>query len=397
MKYTYDKIEQILLDKGYTVIKDEYINHKEKIPCCDNEGYKVLIVFNKIIHSNSKPMRFHCSNPYTIDNINHYAELNGLASKCISKEYIDTHQILDFLCDCGTEFKTTWNCFQSRHKIMCDDCVKKNVATSLGLDIIKQRLFNYGLSIIPDCEGDVYIRPYQIRCIDTEGYKYIAKRDAVSNKKRPAFVHKSNPYSIYNINLYLQKYFDKEYICLSETYENSDSELTIQHNCGRTFPATWRNLNRKATVNEPNRHGTKCPFCEANRLESAHALILKQVWAHEVLGTICEDRSCVNPKTNCAMPTDIVNHNLKIAIEIQSWFHDKDIRDRWWKDQYKQQYWISQGYDFFAIDHRKFTVIGLIQLFFPYIKEVPDYVDVQYSNKMNEKIIQEILMNRTLN
>lgn len=71
----------------------------------------------------------------------------------------------------------------------------------------------------------------------------------------------------------------------------------------------------------------QCPFCSKFHLESYHASVLKQIFIHKYPDTSLEDRSCINPKTNRALPTDIVNHNLKIAIEIQSGYHDKPEKE----------------------------------------------------------------------
>lgn len=107
--------------------------------------------------------------------------------------------------------------------------------------------------------------------------------------------------------------------------------------------------------------------------ESNHATALKQVWMHEEPDTVCEDRSCISTITGCALPTDIVNHRLKIAIEIQSAFHDVDYQMI--KDKIKKNYWIERGYSFYAVDHRDYTIIDMIKIFFPYISEIPEYVD----------------------
>ena len=89
-------------------------------------------------------------------------------------------------------------------------------------------------------------------------------------------------------------------------------------------------------------------------IESSHALVLKQVWLYEYPDTITEDKSCINPLTNHPLPTDIVNHNLKIAIEIQSWFHD--FKDQQEKDEIKRNFWINKGYSFYALDQRDYTI-----------------------------------------
>lgn len=171
---------------------------------------------------------------------------------------------------------------------------------------------------------------------------------------------------------------------------NAHSEFELlHHKCGRTFKSKWCNIYRNPSEKEKNRHGTRCPFCNANQLESSHALVLKQVWQHEKIGTIIEDKSCINPHTNHPLPTDIVNHDEKIAIEIQSWFHD--FEDQKIKDKIKKEYWLNRGYKFYAIDQRDYTILEMIQIFFPYISSIPEYIDFGYSNKINDVMIQDLL------
>ena len=89
------------------------------------------------------------------------------------------------------------------------------------------------------------------------------------------------------------------------------------------------------------------------------------------------------------MPTDIVNHNLKIAIEIQSAYHDKKEQKE--KDLVKKNFWINNGYDFFALDIRKYTVLEMCKIFFPYLEEIPDYVDYNFSNCVDFNLVQNYL------
>jgi hypothetical protein len=132
-----------------------------------------------------------------------------------------------------------------------------------------------------------------------------------------------------------------------------------------------------------------CPNCDKKKIESTHASVLKQVFKHEYPDTILEDKSCINIKTKRSLPTDIVNHNLKIAIEIQSQYHDtqtqKDV------DQYKKDFWIKSGYKFFDPDIREYSILELIQLFFPHIDSIPKYIDYNFSNCINHVKVQELL------
>lgn len=239
-----------------------------------------------------------------------------------------------------------------------------------------------------------YKNPHsKLICETKDGYKVIGSLDKLMNRGHNfPIIHKSNPYSIYNIKKMVHNFTFGEFDCISDEYDGNNKDLLFRHNiCGRTFSNKWINISRgryKNNVGE-NKTGLFCPHCQTKQLESMHALILKQVWIHEEPDTIVEDGSCYNPNTGHQLPTDIVNHRLKIAIEIQSWFHDKKKQKE--KDMIKKQFWINNGYHFYAIDHRDYSVIEMIQLFFPYIDTIPSYIDYDYSNKFDTVTAQKLL------
>lgn len=239
-----------------------------------------------------------------------------------------------------------------------------------------------------------YINPHsKLTCVDENGYLVLGNLDKLLNRgSRFPVVHSSNPYSIDNIKKIVNDLTSGEFECLSDEYVSNNKPLTFMHNvCGRTFENKWINICRGRYRNNPgtNKTGLFCPHCQTKQLESMHALVLKQVWLHEEPDTVVEDDSCVNPLTGCRLPTDIVNHRLKISIEIQSWFHDKEEKSL--RDEIKKRFWVDSGYDFYAIDHRDYSVIEMIQLFFPHITRIPDYIDYDYSNKFDTIKAQELL------
>lgn len=253
-------------------------------------------------------------------------------------------------------------------------------------DVLKE----YGYTYI---SGEYKTTKSKMKCYDKEGYVVYPCLDKLLNsQKRPRIVDKNNPSSIQNINKYLSENTNNEYSCISKEYKDNKSPLKILHKkCGRTFENSWINIGRGRYIDRGglNKTGAFCPFCESKKLESSHALVLKQVWMHEHPDTIVEDRSCINPITNCSLPTDIVNHRLKIAIEIQSWFHDFDEQKK--KDKIKKNFWINKGYKFYDIDQRNYTILEMIKIFFPNYVEIPEYVDFDYSNKINDVKIQKLL------
>ena len=104
-----------------------------------------------------------------------------------------------------------------------------------------------------------------------------------------------------------------------------------------------------------------------------------------------EEKSCINSKTGRSFPTDIVNHRLKMAIEVQSGYHDKESKKI--VDAFKKQFWINKGYSFYDPDIRDYTVIELIQIFFPNINEIPEYVDFDFSASVDFNLVQQYLNN----
>lgn len=225
-------------------------------------------------------------------------------------------------------------------------------------------------------------------CHDDNGYKYDLVYDSTIRGVKPRVVAKCNPYVIYNINNFL-KINGKEFTCISDKaeYQSKKSLLSFVCNrCGEVIKKSWNNVLRKRD-NYETTVCINCPNCDG-RTESLHALILKQVFSFYYPDTIEEDKSCINPITGKIMPTDIVNHRLKIAIEIQSQWHD--FADHKAKDKFKKEYWVNRGYKFYDPDIRDYTPLQMCQLFFN-IQELPNFINYDYKNKLNIKEIQEML------
>lgn len=250
-------------------------------------------------------------------------------------------------------------------------------------EIVKTILKKDGLFLL-----DKYINAKtKMLCLDSEGYYvYVILSNYLTRHDIGKKFLKSNDYSIYNINNYL-KINNLPFICISDKYESSFDLLCFKCNrCGEIIEKSWRNINKN---DNPNRSHILCPNCDG-RNESLHASILKQMFLHYYPDTIVEDKTFRNPNTNKICPTDIVNHRLKIAIEIQSQWHDyEDIKN---KDKIKKDFWVNNNYKFYDPDIRNYSVLEMCQLFFD-IKELPKWLNYEYSNKINIKKIQNMLDN----
>lgn len=222
-------------------------------------------------------------------------------------------------------------------------------------------------------------------CEDKDGYKYRTSSNNLYNKKGAHIAHKTNKYSLVNIQHFLDLQ-DIPFELMDEVYCSNDTVMDFKcKRCGTIVASRWCNINKYTSDGKKGR--LVCPKCDGT-VESLHAIALKQMFLHEYPDTIVEDRSFINPSSNCAMPTDIVNHGLKIAIEVQSQWHD--FEDRKWRDEIKKEYWINRGYSFYAPDIRNYSILEMLQLFFE-VDTIPEYIDFSLANKLNLPVVQNLL------
>lgn len=248
-------------------------------------------------------------------------------------------------------------------------------------------LKNHDLYLLtPECQ---YYNTKTPLIITNGTYKILESYRIYSSKHaEPTWFSKNNPYIIYNINKYFENNRNNTFTCISnaEDYIDRESVLSFRCNrCGRIIYKTWLSEAKAISDIYNSRHGITCEKCDGTN-ESLHALALKQVFMHEYPNTILEDKSCINPITNTIMPTDIVNHELKIAIEIQGQFHRFENQKK--KDKIKKDFWINKSYSFYDYSIEKISVLDYLKLFFPELTDIPSYVDLNYSNKLDYDIIQ---------
>lgn len=256
------------------------------------------------------------------------------------------------------------------------------MGTAKKYDEVKQNLEAKGYHLDISQKDFNGVTTSELICHDDSGYKYSVVYDSVMCGKKHRML-KGNKYAIYNINKFLENNND-DFVCISDKYINGYTDLEFVCNkCGKHIFKPWRNVNR----NGCNRRHIVCPNC-GERTESVHALVLKQMFKHYYPDTIEEEKSCRNPLTGKIMPTDIVCISQNIAIEIQSGWHDNQYSKI--KDEIKKQFWIDRGYNFYALDIRDYTILEMCQIFFN-ITEIPDFINYEYSNKINIKLIQQML------
>ena len=317
-----DNYIEKLKELGYQYIDGKYESDMSKLRCYDKEGYIVYCILEKMYYYNHIPRRFDHNNDYTTYNIKRYFELNPEnGCQYVSGEYKTNKSKLLFRCKCGNTFNTTFTRARDGLKTKCDICSGYTPKISLKTQI--KIIEDEGYKVLD--VGEFNNTNTEITYCDNKGYKFLTTHELFrANKHNRKIVHPQNPFSIYNINNFLKISNNDEYECISDVFNNANDELEFCHlPCGHIIMDSWTRINkRKSSRNGLTDNIIICPFCYTDWQESIHAKILKQVWLNEKDGTVVEDKSCINPLTNRIMPTDIVNHIEKVAIEVQSDYHD---------------------------------------------------------------------------
>lgn len=136
-RHSQEDAEQLFLLHGYTLI-DTYVNTKKKMCCVDTNGYQYLSTYDLMLRGRN-PLKFHVSNPYSINNINKYFELNNYTLTLLDKNYVSNLAAMHFRCECGKVFESKWD-YILQGKRYCNDCAKfkKNITRKdFTSDIIK--------------------------------------------------------------------------------------------------------------------------------------------------------------------------------------------------------------------------------------------------------------------
>ena len=146
-------------------------------------------------------------------------------------------------------------------------------------------------------------------------------------------------------------------------------------------------------ISTSKKYGFRCPECSKESLESIMATTLKQTLKHEYPDTLWEFDAGFKTENNYTSRYDIYVIFLNLLIECQSVYHDDDIMKA--RDKLKKQFALDNNYNYMELDSRDYTPLEAIQLFFPYIIEIPDYIEFDkntlkdWDNKDAQRLLDE--------
>lgn len=153
---------------------------------------------------------------------------------------------LNIKCACGNIFNTDFSQFTLQNKKQCNEC---SGTKRYEIDEVRNIFKSHGL--ILDISEEYLNVKTEMRAVDLEGYKVIACLDRVSNGQPPRRFHIMNPYTLYNMQLWLNNN-KPGYIILTKEYTHNQDKLLVKCKNGHIFNPTWNDLKKHTYI---------CPHC----------------------------------------------------------------------------------------------------------------------------------------
>ncbi len=127
-KFKYEDVKKFVEENSECIlISNEYKNNSSPLKMYCGCGDEFSVSFAKFKDRNKRQCN-NCSNlqrrknySFTIEYVKKFVEEN---SNCtlISKEYINNSEKLDFICECGNKFSTSFAKFKDRNQKQCYEC-----------------------------------------------------------------------------------------------------------------------------------------------------------------------------------------------------------------------------------------------------------------------------------
>ena len=231
-----------LEENGYKNLGNTIINRNEKITLIDKDGYLYYKSVNSLKKEKWRCKKIHKNNPYALYNINKITrEKYGLV--CIDDVYYSySNQKLKWICPkCGDIFEATLNHIENGRTPLCLKCSKESYSNNNSIDdkTIIDSFEKVGLKLFTTSNlraNNIYT------AIDNEGYLYYTTyQHGVKHGHKGKIIDSKNPYTIYNIKLFISK---NNLNCelISEEYINSNTKLKFKCHCGEEYLISWNSL-----------------------------------------------------------------------------------------------------------------------------------------------------------
>ncbi len=125
IRHSINQVQSLFQEKGFELLDDEYGNNKTLLNCqCNNCQHKLQVSYYDVRTGYKCPKCNNIeepSNKFTYDHVKSIFSSYGCT--LLSKEYVNSKTLMDYICPNGHEVKITLNHLQEDKK--CKECSKQ--------------------------------------------------------------------------------------------------------------------------------------------------------------------------------------------------------------------------------------------------------------------------------
>lgn len=356
IKLTLQDAQNHAIDNGGICLSKCYINNRTKMLWQCSKKHQWIAAFGNIRSGHWCP---DCNlNKKTIDDMRQVAQQRG--GKCLSVEYKNNRQKLEWECEYGHKWFVDYNTIQ--RGCWCPECRKVHIEDAIELAknkngfCLSNTMENSSSKLTWKCAHN-HIWEAEYRCIqagywcpECAGVRKKTLEDAITLAKErngkclsTEYVNSSTKLkwmcenghiwettynqiyngcwcpecrknSIEDAKLWATKMDGK---CISEIYIGAKEKLKWKCSDNHEWVATYDNV-----VNNK----TWCPVCKISSGERLLIRAIKSFYRGNVINNFREFSWLKNPETNCNLEIDIWIPELKLAIEYDGIQHFKPIK-----------------------------------------------------------------------
>ena len=309
-------------EKGFDVV-GEIINTQIPVKCVDENGYYYDLKCSNLNHNKSHSIAA-ITNPYTIQNIQRYLDLNSDGVKILSTEFIHSQKPLLFQCKCGKTFERDWLDLSSQKYKCCFECSQKQFRgwAKHSVNFVEDEFNKQGLKLLDKNYTHNNIR---LLCEDEEGYRgYVPfnhlKR--ISKSSRNGFDRFSLKYNrenyLYNLNHFIEiNNLDCSIVKILEEFKDTKKykreKLLIKCKCGCTF---------KTNVNNFTFGKWACDECN-NSISKGERKIKSWLQSNNINFT--QQKRYDDCRDILTLPFDFYLNDFNILIEVDGKQHEHPV------------------------------------------------------------------------
>lgn len=296
--------------------KNSYRESNQLIDCSDKDGYKYKVKYCNLSQGKT-PIKVAYSNPYSMENINHFFELNNSNTRCISTEYFKGDVEMEFICgECGKLFKRTWINISKSTYLMCEKCqiIERSKRNRLKIDEVLDGFKRMELKLL---DTNYTKNSKRLLCEDKYGYRGFVCYNAqqkVARSSRTGFDYFSLRYNkenfIYNANHYCEiNGIRTRVLEICKVKEHQSATILCKCECGEEYTTS---------INSFRSGKTRCDEC-SSIISKYEQLVINYLRKNKIRYT--RQKKFIDCRNILPLPFDFYLKDFNMLIEVDGQGH----------------------------------------------------------------------------